>query len=54
LSSYRNKALTGFIERLGWDSVEIKMRLSMSGRSGARQKIEVLTANYPIRDKIKP
>jgi hypothetical protein len=37
----------------GWDSVEIKMCLSMSCRSGARQKIEVLTANYPIAGKIK-
>ena len=53
LSSYRNKALNDFIEKRGWDSVEIRMCLPMSCRSGARQKIEVLTANYPIVDKIK-
>jgi DNA adenine methylase len=55
LSSYRNKSLTGFIDRLGWDSAEIRMNLSMSCRNGtSKQKIEVLTANYPIMDKIKP
>ena len=53
LSSYRNKALTACIEKHGWDSAEIRMCLSMSCRSGARQKIEVLTSNYPISDKMK-
>jgi DNA adenine methylase len=48
LSSYCNKALIEYGAKHGWDSVEIKMCLSMSCRSGARQKIEVLTANYPI------
>jgi DNA adenine methylase len=57
LSSYRNKALTGFIERLGWDSAEIKMCLNMSGRTESckrARKIEVLAANYPIADKVRP
>jgi DNA adenine methylase len=53
LSSYRNKALNDFIARHGWDSVEIRMSLSMSNCSTARQKIEVLTANYPIADKVR-
>ena len=54
LSSYRNKSLEGFIERNGWHSIELRMKLSMTNRYEYRDKIEVLTANYPItRDMIK-
>ncbi|MDR0374617.1 MAG: DNA adenine methylase [Treponema sp.] len=53
LSSYRNKALTAFVEKQGWDSVEIRMSLNMSNNHTPRAKIEVLAANYPIEDKIK-
>ncbi len=46
LSSFRNKALTEFAKKNGWDSVEIYTSKPMSkGR-----KIEVLTANYQIRE----
>jgi hypothetical protein len=35
--------------------VEIRMSLSMAVRyESKKQKIEVMTANYPIADKIKP
>jgi hypothetical protein len=58
LSSYFNQALTGFIEKRGWDTVEIRMSMPMLSTSGCkRQKTEVLTANYPITDKaekVKP
>jgi DNA adenine methylase len=53
LSSYRNDALNGYIERHGWDTVEIRMSLPMSCRTVPRRKIEMLTANYPIADKVK-
>lgn len=54
LSSYRNKALTSYIEKYDWDSVELTMCLSMSCWSKVpKQKVEVLTANFPIRDAIK-
>jgi len=54
LSSYRNPALTECIKKYKWESVEIKMHLTMSLRyPNKRQKIEVLTANYPIFDKFK-
>jgi DNA adenine methylase len=55
LSSYRNASLTEYIKRFGWDTQEIKMASSMSRRTDKahKQKIEVLTANYPIQDKIK-
>jgi DNA adenine methylase len=49
LSSFRNTALREFIKRNGWHTVELKMACSMTNRSQApRQKVEVLTANYPI------
>ena len=54
LSSYRNKSLEGFIERNGRHSIELRMKLSMTGRYEYQDKIEVLTANYPItRDMIQ-
>jgi DNA adenine methylase len=56
LSSYRNAALRGYIEKHGWDSVEIKLNLNMSccgAGAKPRSKIEVLTANYAISDKVK-
>jgi DNA adenine methylase len=50
LSSFRNKALTEAIKRKGWYSFEIKMYCSMTNRSESpRSKVEVLTANYPIK-----
>jgi DNA adenine methylase len=50
LSSFRNKALTEAIERNGWHSFEIKMYCPMTNKLGkTRKKIEVFTANYPIK-----
>jgi DNA adenine methylase len=53
LSSYRNKSLKEFAGRNGWHTVELRMALSMThGQKTTRQKIEVLTANYPISVKL--
>ncbi|MDR1094922.1 MAG: DNA adenine methylase, partial [Spirochaetaceae bacterium] len=53
LSSYRNKTLKEFAGRNGWHTVELRMALSMThGQKTIRQKVEVLTANYPI--SVKP
>jgi hypothetical protein len=50
-----NAALGGYVKRYGRDTVEIRMSLSMAVRyENKKQKIEALTANYPIADKIKP
>jgi len=50
LSSYRNKALSTYTKRNGWYTIEIKMACSVSGRCGTKlTKVEVLTANYPIK-----
>ena len=49
LSSYRNKSLSEYTERNGWQSLEIKMACAMANKSGnSRNKVEVLTANYPL------
>jgi DNA adenine methylase len=54
LSSYRNKSLTACIARNGWHSVELRMRCAMTSRYEIKDKIEVLTANYPFtRDVFK-
>ena len=51
LSSYRNKSLSDFAKRNGWHSIEIKMFNSMTCGRGSKpiKKVEVLTANYPIK-----
>jgi DNA adenine methylase len=51
LSSYRNAALREFTRRNGWHTVEIRLSSSMTHSQGrpVRDKVEVLTANYPIR-----
>jgi DNA adenine methylase len=49
LSSYRNTRLAEYTQRNQWQSMEIKMARPMTNRFGAaKNKIEVLTANYPI------
>ena len=48
LSSYRNKALTAAAKRNGWYTLEFKMFCSMTNRYELKDKIEVMTANYPI------
>jgi DNA adenine methylase len=55
LSSFRNEALTEFTRRKGWHGMELKMPCSMThGYKTQRGKIEVLTANYPIKAPDKP
>jgi DNA adenine methylase len=54
LSSYRNKALKEYTEQNGWHTIELKMVNAMTNRYELKNKIEVLTANYPItRDMIQ-
>jgi DNA adenine methylase len=53
LSSFKNEALREFTKRNGWHTVELKMMCSMTNRAqNPRQKVEVLTANYPISVKL--
>jgi DNA adenine methylase len=52
LSSFRNRNLAEISERNGWYTIEIKMISSMTSRFEKKDKVEVLTANYPIT--IKP
>jgi DNA adenine methylase len=55
LSSFRNKSLSEYVKHNNWHSVELKMMCFMKNKaeiSTSRDKIEVLTANYPItKDK---
>jgi DNA adenine methylase len=49
LSSFRNKSLEAAVKRNDWSMIEIRMSSSMThGYKTQRDKIEVLTANYPI------
>jgi DNA adenine methylase len=49
LSSYRNKSLTAFTRENRWHTLELKMSSSMThGAKTQKNKVEVLTANYPI------
>ena len=49
LSSYRNKSLHEYTAQNGWETVEIKMACPMTSKlKNPRNKVEVLTANYPI------
>jgi DNA adenine methylase len=52
LSSYRNKGLADCSERNGWYTIELSMKLSMTNRYEYRNKIEVLTANYPLSQEM--
>jgi DNA adenine methylase len=50
MSSYPSPILAEYVKRNGWHSFQIKKTLSMSCSSGTtKKKIEVLTANYPIK-----
>ena len=49
LSSFRNKQLTVEAKENNWHQIELKMAKPMSAQTGKTvEKIEVLTANYPI------
>jgi DNA adenine methylase len=55
LSSFRNKALAEFTKRNGWHNIELNLFCAMTNRyESKRRKVEVLTANYPIRAPDKP
>ena len=50
LSSFRNKSLLDFTQRNGWYTLEFKIHLAMTNHcQKQRSKVEVLTANYPIK-----
>ena len=49
LSSYRNKSLMEFSRKNVWHMLELKMSNSMTKGHTKKVKVEVLTANYPIR-----
>jgi len=50
LSSFRHPFLSEYTEKNSWYQIELKMNKPMSVKSGvSKQKIEVLTANYPIK-----
>ena len=55
LSSFRNATLAKFTKRNGWHTVEVRMASPMTqGRNRSpKAKVEVLTANYPIRAEDK-
>jgi DNA adenine methylase len=51
LSSFRHEALAEYTEKYKWPQFEIRMKKPMTAQNGAgraNDKIEVLTANYPI------
>jgi len=49
LSSFRNKSLSKYIKKNGWYTYEIRMASPITNSSkNPRDKVEVLTANYPI------
>jgi DNA adenine methylase len=56
LSSFRNAGLADFTRRNGWFTGEIRLSSSMTHGQGrtVRDKVEVLTANYPIKAPVKP
>lgn len=49
LSSYPSDVLARYTKANGWYQIEIKQKVSVNkGSGGGKEKIEVLTANYPI------
>jgi DNA adenine methylase len=52
LSSYRNKTLADTSATKRWHTQEFRMASPMANNKKSVQKIEVLTANYPIADRL--
>lgn len=50
LSSYDYEILDRYAHKNGWEQVKIEMSLS-ANKGANKRKVEVLTANYPIREK---
>jgi DNA adenine methylase len=55
LSSFRNASLKDFTRRNGWHTVEFCLASAITNGNGknVRGKVEVLTANYPIKAQEK-
>ena len=50
LSSYPSDILKQYTKEHGWNTIEYEMHVSAASKNGKnKRKIEVLTANYPIR-----
>lgn len=49
LSSYPSELLSAETTRHGWDSFAVRKAVAVSGKI-SKEKVEVLTANYPISD----
>jgi DNA adenine methylase len=51
LSSFHNASLKEFTRRNGWHTVELRLSSAMTHGQGrtVRDKVEVLTASYPIK-----
>jgi DNA adenine methylase len=51
LSSFHNTSLVDFTRKNGWHTIELRLSSAMTHGQGrtARDKVEVLTANYPIK-----
>jgi len=51
LSSFHNASLKDYTRRNGWHTVEYRLSSAMTHGNGRtlRSKVEVLTANYPIK-----
>ncbi|BDD13164.1 DNA methyltransferase (plasmid) [Fulvitalea axinellae] len=50
LSSYPSDVLADYTKRNGWHQIKIEMAVSVNQKSGKpKKKIEVFTANYPIK-----
>jgi DNA adenine methylase len=56
LSSFRNASLADFTRRNGWFTEEVRLSSAMTHGPGrtVRDKVEVLTTNYPISTGEKP
>ncbi len=48
LSSYPSELLKAYSAKNGWHTLEIEQRVQVS--KNGRKKVEVLTANYPLKD----
>jgi DNA adenine methylase len=51
LASYPSDLLDGFIKTHGWDTWSIEKKVAVSGKVN-KTKVEVLTANYPIKERL--
>jgi DNA adenine methylase len=51
LSSFRNASMVDFTRKNGWHTIEIHLSSAMTHGPGRtrRDKVEVLTTNYPIK-----